>query len=133
MNGPTFYEFLELPYLRQKIEYNKIRKSNDKGAEWKSQLILVCNSREVEKLKLLSLLPFCKRYINELSNKSVIDSNSSILDGDSFLIENNIPERYANLFSEIPLAKLKKMSLKELTEVNGIGKATAKKIHELFK
>ena len=55
MTEITFYKFLELPYLRQKLIYNQIKKSNGSLSKWQTQLIEVCTSGKIEKLKLLSL------------------------------------------------------------------------------
>ena len=130
----TYYSFLELPYFRQKIEYNKIRKSKDLNKSWKQELFKVCNSKNIDNLNLLSLTSFCKRYIKEVKDndmKIIIDFGMN--DTVTFLTKNNIPERYANLFSELSFTQLKAMSLVELILINGIGNSTAKKIHKLIK
>tara|TARA_R110001632_G_scaffold67464_2_gene158455 strand:+ start:1954 stop:2355 length:402 start_codon:yes stop_codon:yes gene_type:complete len=129
----TFYEFLELPFLRQQIEYNKIRKTPKLDSDWKVQLVSVCTSGELQKLTHLALTPFVKKYLENLKSDNVIGrKKKSILSSETFLVENNIPERYANLLSDFSLTQLKEMSLVELILINGIGNSTAKKIHKLF-
>tara|TARA_Y100001938_G_scaffold151056_1_gene245536 strand:- start:1808 stop:2260 length:453 start_codon:yes stop_codon:yes gene_type:complete len=140
MNTITFYQFLELPYLRQKLIYNQIRKSTGSFSEWQTQLIEVCKSGKIEKLKFLALKPFCERYISDLKQNELpikkesksVSKSSKIKNVCKFLIENKIPDRYANLFTEINIFDFKKMSFDDLVAINGIGKSTAKKIYEII-